>query len=42
MNELATGLETSERPSIWVMRPPLGFDMGSEMRDKWLAPKFKE
>ncbi|CAI0412320.1 unnamed protein product [Linum tenue] len=43
MKELAVGLEASGTNFIWVIRPPLGFDINSEFRDEdWLPEGFPE
>ena len=42
MMELAIGLEDSGVSFIWVIRPPIGFDMKSEFRDEWLPEGFEE
>ncbi|KAF3457392.1 hypothetical protein FNV43_RR02049 [Rhamnella rubrinervis] len=42
MMELATGLGKSGRPFIWVIRPPLGFDIKGEFRAEWLPLGFEE
>ncbi|GLT36296.1 hypothetical protein SLA2020_106840 [Shorea laevis] len=42
MKELASGLEGSGLPFIWVLRPPLGFDLRGEFRSEWLPEGFVE
>ncbi|KAH0676646.1 hypothetical protein KY285_024447 [Solanum tuberosum] len=42
MMALAMGLEESERPFIWVVRPPFGFDIKGEFRSEWLPKGFQE
>ncbi|EEF48855.1 UDP-glycosyltransferase 92A1 [Ricinus communis] len=43
MMQLALGLEASGRNFIWVVRPPIGFDINSEFRVKeWLPEGFEE
>ena len=43
MMNLATGLEASGKNFIWVVRPPIGFDINSEFRAKeWLPKGFEE
>lgn len=42
MMSLALGLEDSERPFIWVIRPPIGFDIKGEFRSEWLPKGFQE
>lgn len=42
MIELAVGLEGSEVPFIWVIRPPIGFDLKGEFREEWLPEGFEE
>ena len=42
MMELAIGLEMSEKPFVWVIRPPLGFDLKGEFRPEWLPDRFEE
>ncbi|XP_022719857.1 UDP-glycosyltransferase 92A1-like [Durio zibethinus] len=42
MMELAKGLEDSRNPFIWVIRPPLGFDMTGEFKAEWLPEGFEE
>lgn len=41
MMELAKGLEKSEKNFIWVIRPPLGFDIKGEFRSEWLPEGFE-
>ncbi|PKI49018.1 hypothetical protein CRG98_030605 [Punica granatum] len=41
MRALAVGLEASGKPFIWVIRPPLGFDMKGEFRSEWLPEGFE-
>ncbi|GMY16370.1 UDP-glycosyltransferase 92A1-like [Fagus crenata] len=43
MMQLAMGLETSGKNFIWVVRPPIGFDINSEFKaNKWLPQGFEE
>ncbi|KAI6693819.1 hypothetical protein NL676_021529 [Syzygium grande] len=42
MMQLAIGLESSGKPFIWVIRPPLGFDIKGEFRPEWLPPGFED
>ncbi|XP_076957385.1 UDP-glycosyltransferase 92A1-like [Bidens hawaiensis] len=42
MMELAKGLEESKKPFIWVIRPPVGFDVKGDFRPEWLPTGFKD
>ncbi|XP_065869391.1 UDP-glycosyltransferase 92A1-like [Euphorbia lathyris] len=42
MMELATGLEESKKPFIWVIRPPVGFDRKAEFKSEWLPEGFED
>ncbi|XP_059654746.1 UDP-glycosyltransferase 92A1-like [Cornus florida] len=42
MMELAKGLEDSGTAFIWVVRPPIGFDLKGEFRAEWLPEGFEE
>ncbi|KAL7001462.1 hypothetical protein U1Q18_002614 [Sarracenia purpurea var. burkii] len=42
MMELAEGLENSGKPFIWVIRPPMGFNLKGEFRAEWLPDGFEE
>ncbi|KAF4372014.1 hypothetical protein G4B88_001514 [Cannabis sativa] len=42
MMELAIGLEKSEKPFVWVIRPPEGFDLKGEFNPEWLPEGFEE
>ncbi|KAG4187000.1 hypothetical protein ERO13_A08G077500v2 [Gossypium hirsutum] len=43
MMELAKALELSGRHFIWVVRPPIGFDINSEFKaNEWLPEGFEE
>ncbi|KAF5456791.1 hypothetical protein F2P56_026233 [Juglans regia] len=42
MRELALGLEVCGKPFIWVLRPPIGFDMKGESRGDWLPEGFEK
>ncbi|KAL5990214.1 hypothetical protein ACLOJK_011111 [Asimina triloba] len=42
MMELARGLEASEQDFIWVIRPPIGFDINGEIMAECLPEGFEE
>lgn len=42
MKELALGLESSQQPFIWVVRPPLEAPVNSEFREEFLPEGFEE
>ncbi|GKV22217.1 hypothetical protein SLEP1_g32101 [Rubroshorea leprosula] len=43
MMQLARALEVSGKNFIWVIRPPIGFDINSEFRgEEWLPEGFEE
>ncbi|KAG8499933.1 hypothetical protein CXB51_006325 [Gossypium anomalum] len=42
MMELATGLEKAGKPFVWVIRPPLGFDLKTELKPEWLPEGFED
>ncbi|XP_030460792.2 crocetin glucosyltransferase 3-like [Syzygium oleosum] len=42
MMQLAIGLESSGKPFVWVIRPPLGFNIKGEFRSEWLPPGFED
>ncbi|VVA24075.1 PREDICTED: UDP-glycosyltransferase [Prunus dulcis] len=42
MMELSIGLEESGRAFIWVIRPPVGYDMKGEFRAEWLPRGFED
>ncbi|KAG9447682.1 hypothetical protein H6P81_013810 [Aristolochia fimbriata] len=42
MMELAKGLESSSKPFVWVLRPPIGFDVTENFRTEWLPEGFEE
>ncbi|GKV41013.1 hypothetical protein SLEP1_g48594 [Rubroshorea leprosula] len=42
MKALASGLEESGVLFIWVIRPPLGFDLRGEFKPEWLPDGFEE
>ncbi|KAJ1294503.1 hypothetical protein BS78_01G151300 [Paspalum vaginatum] len=41
MMELAAVLETTGRPFVWAIRPPVGFDIAGPFRDEWLPEGFE-
>ncbi|KAF7837089.1 UDP-glycosyltransferase 92A1 [Senna tora] len=42
MMALAEGLEESKKPFIWVIRPPLGFDINGDFKAEWLPLGFED
>ncbi|KAI3806485.1 hypothetical protein L1987_22392 [Smallanthus sonchifolius] len=42
MMELAKGLEESKKPFIWVIRPPIGFDLKGDFQPDWLPIGFED
>ncbi|KAI4334799.1 hypothetical protein L6164_013508 [Bauhinia variegata] len=42
MMALAEGLELSGKSFIWVVRPPVGFDINGEFRAEWLPEGFEQ
>ncbi|XP_058092612.1 UDP-glycosyltransferase 92A1-like [Magnolia sinica] len=42
MMQLAVGLEASGQNFIWVVRPPLGFDVNGDFRVEWLPEGFED
>ncbi|MCL7048158.1 hypothetical protein MKW94_026841 [Papaver nudicaule] len=42
MMELALGLEKSGKSFIWVLRPPIGNDIKSQLKSEWLPEGFEE
>lgn len=41
MMSLAIGLESSGHPFIWVIRPPVEFDLNSDFKHEWLPNGFE-
>ncbi|CAD6259062.1 unnamed protein product [Miscanthus lutarioriparius] len=41
MAELAAALESTGRPFVWAVRPPVGFDVNGAFRDEWLPGGFE-
>lgn len=41
MMALARGLEACGRPFIWVVRPPIGFNLDESFRQEWLPEEFE-
>ncbi|EHA8591566.1 putative Crocetin glucosyltransferase 3 [Cocos nucifera] len=41
MMALARGLEASDKPFLWLVGPPAGFDLNEEFRDEWLPEGFE-
>ncbi|KAK9233270.1 hypothetical protein WN943_023519 [Citrus x changshan-huyou] len=42
MMELDIGLEASAKSFLWVITPPVGFDLRAEFRSEWLPEGFEE
>ncbi|KAK9146073.1 hypothetical protein Sjap_005976 [Stephania japonica] len=42
MMELAKGVEFTKTPFVWVIRPPMGFDLGEKFRPEWVPEGFGE
>nr|GMD65893.1 UDP-glycosyltransferase 92A1-like [Ipomoea batatas] len=42
MMALALGLEDTQKPFLWVIRPPIGFDTKGEFQPEWLPEGFEE
>ncbi|KAL2485431.1 UDP-glycosyltransferase 92A1 [Abeliophyllum distichum] len=42
MMALATGLEESGKPFVWVIRPPVGNNLNGEFQPEWLPRGFEE
>ncbi|CAN6234489.1 unnamed protein product [Urochloa humidicola] len=41
MMELGAALDATGRPFVWVIRPPVGFDIDGAFRDEWLPEGFE-
>ncbi|CAN6227518.1 unnamed protein product [Urochloa humidicola] len=41
MAELAAALDATGRPFVWVIRPPVGFDIDGASQDEWLPEGFE-
>ncbi|XP_038710186.1 UDP-glycosyltransferase 92A1-like [Tripterygium wilfordii] len=42
MMGLANGLEMAKKPFIWVIRPPIGFNIKGEIKPEWLPEGFED
>ncbi|KAM1049994.1 hypothetical protein TB2_031322 [Malus domestica] len=42
MMELTVGLEEIGKPFVWVIRPPVGFDVKGDFKAEWLPDGFEE
>nr|AXM43885.1 aurone glycosyltransferase [Ornithogalum saundersiae] len=42
MLKLAMALEATSRPFIWVIRPPVGFDVRVQFKSEWLPEGFED